>query len=578
MVASVQKAALRELLDLSKARSTQKHRLAVSTRSPILRLQNTEISQRREQFQYLIGGAASELDRSTLLPSKSRYCLLVSDAEGVVLESYAPEGLEVEFQRCGLMAGGIWNEKLAGTNGISIALEAGRVVTVSGEDHFYHCFSRFACTSSPLSDAQNNLIGSVTLVGAAGRRHDEISLCEQSLHRASRQFQTRLFRNFHSDKMTARLMSRDAMTRRCFETMVACDDRGVVVFNLPLWQDDARPDLHQNLVGRHLSDLHDFEISLRGPARVPPRRYYVNPGTPSLPARLDRTGPLAGFADQGAAMRKLVESARKLAAYRVPLLICGAPGGDSRDFAQAIIADLGLISPTGVTLDAYSPNASEALAQALDAMRFLGDYPVERVSPTLVLQNIEHLDGPAQIRLKQFLEAEDRANGDRYNEDRALVLFTSDQPWAQLRSGSSLQPDLLCLIGQSVLNLPPLRQREVERLVTAHLARDRADPPMVSAQAMALLCAYDWPGNQLEMRAVLREALICGNGTTINVIDLPDRIQNRPATPKRDYVRYSLRDALNSADWNVTKAARLLGISRATINRWIASEGLQRPE
>ena len=32
------------------------------------------------------------------------------------------------------------------------------------------------------------------------------------------------------------------------------------------------------------------------------------------------------------------------------------------------------------------------------------------------------------------------------------------------------------------------------------------------------------------------------------------------------------------ADWNVSKAARLLGVSRATINRWIATEGLQRPE
>ncbi|WP_172431619.1 helix-turn-helix domain-containing protein [Mameliella alba] len=64
----------------------------------------------------------------------------------------------------------------------------------------------------------------------------------------------------------------------------------------------------------------------------------------------------------------------------------------------------------------------------------------------------------------------------------------------------------------------------------------------------------------------------------INVTDLPDRIRNRPTTSKRELARHSLRDALNSADWNVTKAARLLGVSRATINRWIASEGLQRPE
>ncbi len=176
------------------------------------------------------------------------------------------------------------------------------------------------------------------------------------------------------------------------------------------------------------------------------------------------------------------------------------------------------------------------------------------------------------------MEADDRANGDRFNEDRALVLFTSDQPWAQLQADGVLLPDLLYLVGQSVLDLPPLRQRDIELLLTAHLAQNREDPPRVSDQAMVLLRDYDWPGNQREMRAVLREALICGNGATINVTDLPDRIRNGPAEPKRALARHSLRDALNSADWNVSKAARLLGISRATINRWIASEGLQRPE
>lgn len=569
---------LRELVDLSKARSTQKHRLAAGTRAPILRLQEAEIRQRHAQFHDLIGGAASELDRTALLPIKSRYCLLVTDSEGVVLESYAPEGAEAEFQRSGLAVGGIWNEKLAGTNGVSLALEAGRVLTISGSDHFYSCFSRFACSSAPLTDAQNNLIGSVTLVGAASRRPDEIGLCEQTLRRASHQFQTRLFRNFHADKMTARLMSRDPHTRRCFETLVACDDRGDVVFSLPLWRDEARPALHQNLVGRHLSDLQDLEISLRGPARVPPRRYFVNSGSPRLTARLDKTGPLAGFAEQGATLPRLIERARKLATFRVPLLVCGEAGGDSREFAQAVIADQGLIGPTGMTLNAEGPAASETVAEALEAIRFLGDYPVERVSPTLVLQNIEHLDRTAQIHLKQFLEADDLANEDRYNEDRVLVLFTSDQPWAQLQAQGGLEPDLLYLAGQSVVDLPPLRQRDIEKIVHDHLTRDKADPPQVSEQAMALLCDFDWPGNQREMRAVLREALICGNGTTINATDLPDRIRNPKDAPKRALARHSLRDALNSTGWNVTKAANLLGVSRATINRWIASEGLQRPE
>ena len=128
----MQRSAIEKLVRSSKERSLVKHRLAQRSKSPILRLQSNEVGERNAQFLHQIGGAVTEVDKAALLPNRSRYCLLIADSDGIVIESYAPEGLETEFQRSGLVKGGMWDERVAGTNGISLAMQSKRVVTVRG--------------------------------------------------------------------------------------------------------------------------------------------------------------------------------------------------------------------------------------------------------------------------------------------------------------------------------------------------------------------------------------------------------------------------------------------------------------
>ncbi len=572
------KSSVENLLRSSKDRSRSKHNLSSNAKSPILRLQADEIAYRNEKFLDQIGGAVSEVDNSALLPSRSKYCLLISDADGIVIESYAPEGLEAEFQRSGLVQGGIWDERVAGTNGISMALESGRVLTVLGEDHFYNCFHGFSCSSAPLTDAENNLIGTITLVGSASRRQEEYALCEQVVRRASRQFQTRLFRNFHADKLTGRVLSRDHKTRRSFEALVACDEDGTVISHLPLWRDRARPPEHQNLAGQHISDLKDLEITLRGPATVPPRRRVVQSLTPQISARVEKGTKLARFISEGGGLAVLADRARKLVAHRIPLLICGQPGVGTELFARALLEEQSLMSPMGLTLDAAQNGAEDSLTEVLTSLDFLSQYPLDNVVPTLILRNVQALSGHAQSTLEQFLDVDPMAAQSK--AEPPVVLFTADRTWAELENENKIPQSLLYLLGQSVVELPPIAARDAETVLENVLAEGFATPVEIADNARDVLIAYPWPGNRREMQSVLREAVICGNGQRINVTDLPARL----LTPREENTkapaptRASLKDALDSTNWNVSKAARLLGKSRATVNRWIASEGLQRPE
>lgn len=569
---------IQRLVSSSKERSLSKYKLVPGTKSPILRLQSNEVAQRNEKFFDVIGGAASEVDKTALLPNQSRYCLLITDADGIVIESYAPQGVEAEFQRSGLVSGGAWDERIAGTNGISLSMQSGRVVTVRGKDHFFNCFADFACSTAPLTDAESNLIGTITLVGSVNRRNEEIAMCEQILRRASRQFQTRLFRNFHAEKLTARILSHEPDVQRSFETLVACDDEGVILSHLPLWRDGARPEKHQKLVGRHLSDLRDFKISVRGPAAIAPKRRIIHQAEPRILKRIEGESPLGRILSEGAGLAVLSERARKLIAHRVPVLICGEPGLEPESFARALLEDQGMISPMGLSFDAACSEPETELTEALKSIQYLSDYPIDHVIPTLIVRNIDTLSPKAQQVLERFLDTDHHEKIGECRDHKPVLIFSAGKPWADLEASEAIQRSLLYLMGQSVLELPPLRLRDRETALENVIVSVIAAPVDVSDSAKDVLINYDWPGNIREMRAVIREALVCGNGRRINATDLPQRLSACNKEPEKAVTRASLREALDSTNWNVTKAAAILGKSRATINRWIASEGLQRPE
>ncbi|MCA9523723.1 MAG: sigma-54-dependent Fis family transcriptional regulator, partial [Myxococcales bacterium] len=153
--------------------------------------------------------------------------------------------------------------------------------------------------------------------------------------------------------------------------------------------------------------------------------------------------------------------------------------------------------------------------------------------------------------------------------------------------------DLYYRIRVATVSLPPLRERrdDIPLLAAAFLARyrvalDRA-VRRISNRALRALVEHDWPGNVRELQAVIEFAVIRAVGDEIGLEDLPSELSPQAASPSRNAGPPSLAPAdayderaeivatLQRCRGNRAKAARELGMSRATFYRRLTEFGIE---
>ncbi|MCP3978382.1 MAG: GAF domain-containing protein [bacterium] len=206
---------------------------------------------------------------------------------------------------------------------------------------------------------------------------------------------------------------------------------------------------------------------------------------------------------------------------------------------------------------------------------------------TLFLDEIGDMPAAMQARLLRVLqEGELRHVGDhvRIKVDVRVIAATHRDLQVEVAEGR-FREDLLYRLQVLGIRLPPLRERpgDVERLTMHFLERisgDRGRPrPGIKSDVLDALERHAWPGNvrQLE-NAIQRLALLAGDDPiTVELLRADKELSAALLGPAADVPLYSLqrnekdriREALDASSGNRTRAAKLLGISRATIFRKI---------
>ena len=202
---------------------------------------------------------------------------------------------------------------------------------------------------------------------------------------------------------------------------------------------------------------------------------------------------------------------------------------------------------------------------------------------TLFLDELGEMSLAMQVKLLRALETREvRPVGGATSlpVDFRLVCATNRNLEQQVEDGS-FREDLFYRVGVVQVQLPALRQRLedfpelIERLLQRVGSELNTEPPDIDPMAIRLLMAYEWPGNVRQLLNVLRSAAVFGEGRIgPEHISLPSSPQESMSAGRPD--RYRIEHALARNGGRAVAAAKDLGISRATLYRWMKNLGISR--
>jgi DNA-binding NtrC family response regulator len=234
---------------------------------------------------------------------------------------------------------------------------------------------------------------------------------------------------------------------------------------------------------------------------------------------------------------------------------------------------------------------------------------------TLFLDEIGDMDLALQAKLLKLLEEKSvrRLGSLREQKVNVRIVAATHRPLEMLVHEGRFRADLYFRLRVVQLNLPALRERGEDILLLArhyvkrHAERYGKPPPGFEPAAERRLLAYQWPGNVRELRNVLEQAVLLNSREVLRAQDLtlsgllptsgsssgnlpsPGSAYGAPAASAfgvrgaspggtlQEMERDALTQALESSGWNVTRAARTLGITRDTLRYRIDKYNLTPP-
>ncbi|HIA08269.1 MAG TPA: hypothetical protein EYN73_04175 [Chromatiaceae bacterium] len=171
--------------------------------------------------------------------------------------------------------------------------------------------------------------------------------------------------------------------------------------------------------------------------------------------------------------------------------------------------------------------------------------------------------------------------------DTRLVVAT-DRDLKQMVADSSFREDLFYRMNVINIHIPPLRERteEIPALIDYYIERwskEFSRPRMsLHSDTRQYLLNHEWLGNVRELAHVMERAVLLSEGDTLMPSDLPDDLVDSTPSPTEDlgnavdaFKRRHIVNVLDSVEYHRETAAKVLGISAATLYRYIDSYDLQ---
>nr|WP_281367915.1 sigma-54 dependent transcriptional regulator [Rufibacter quisquiliarum] len=301
---------------------------------------------------------------------------------------------------------------------------------------------------------------------------------------------------------------------------------------------------------------------------------------------------------QSPAMQQLLHLMNRVARTDADVLLLGENGTGKEVIARTLHQQSGRADKVFVSVDMGSLTEtlfeSELFGHKKGAFTDAKEDRVGRFEManggTLFLDEIGNLSMAMQAKLLTVLQRREviRVGTGQPIPINVRLICATNMPLQQMVQQGKFRQDLLYRINTIELHLPPLRERlEDLPLLTDHFLKRYAQKykqaaKTLSASALERLRRYDWPGNIRELEHVLERATIISENQVLQPQDFFFLQMAQPLSAEPMLQSHNLDDvekatvmkAMGKHDGNISKAAKELGLSRASLYRRLEKYGL----
>jgi DNA-binding NtrC family response regulator len=218
---------------------------------------------------------------------------------------------------------------------------------------------------------------------------------------------------------------------------------------------------------------------------------------------------------------------------------------------------------------------------------------------TLFLDEIAELDIGMQAKLLRALQEREirRVGGTRAIKIDVRVVAATNRDLRAMVADGRFRDDLYYRINVLSVDVPPLRERrdDIPVLINYFLKKHTRNTSRLvrglTPETKKLMMDYSWPGNVRQLESAIERAILLCEGDLITIEDLPLEVrqESRPVAegafklpPEgisfEDVERDLIMQAMEQSDYNITKAAKLLGLTFRTLQYRLEKFGIKRPD
>ncbi|MFW6372038.1 MAG: sigma-54-dependent transcriptional regulator [Bacteroidota bacterium] len=211
---------------------------------------------------------------------------------------------------------------------------------------------------------------------------------------------------------------------------------------------------------------------------------------------------------------------------------------------------------------------------------------------TVFLDEIGNLSYNTQIQLLRVLQERmvRPVGSNREISVDVRIIAATNEDLLKAQDTGEFRDDLFHRLNEFQINMPPLRERKSDILYFAGHFLNEANSYLdkevqgFDKEVEQIFLSYAWPGNLREMKNMVKRATLLAKGKTITINEIPVELYTRKSYDDEFVLHDRINEneaiikALEAADYNKSKAARLLKIDRKTLYNKLKLYDINFPE